>query len=302
MEKAAVKLTKKNGRNPCRTQPGEVRRVQYHEVYSSAHAADFANVPEATVYRAMRVGKLSADAGLTHRPRILHADLVAWMQDRGFPVPLDGGGPPPPSPDALVPLTDAAREAQVAPDELRAAIHARLVPASAQKRVRRRDLNAWIQAGCPLPAPLPVALGSRQVRLLERMLAGEVLRRNGWGWAIGDQGISDVTVRPLSQHDLIRPTQRTQASAITDAGLDALRACQTGRSVPTATERQLLRRLRDQGPLTRTPIDHATALPSEKRQLRLEESCLSRGWMIWREDALHLTDLGRRVIWRQQAP
>ena len=289
---------KKNGPSPCRTQPGEIRRVRYHALYSSADAAEFANVPKATVYHAMREGRLKTQSDVPGHPRIEHTELLRWMEERGFPVPLDGGGPRPPKPDALVPLLEAAREASVDPDDLRQAIAAGLVPASRQKRIRRVDLTAWITKGRPLPAPLPPPLGSRQLRLLERMVGGEVLRRSYGDWSIGGQCIALVTVRPLTEHRLVQQPPGRETARITPAGWDALRAHQTGRSVPTRAERTLLLRLR-QGPLTRDPIDRENAVPSEKRVLNAEESCLSRGWAEWRDGVLYATDLGRRVPWRQ---
>lgn len=161
---------KKNGRNPCRTQPGEIRRVEYHDIYSSAEAAAFANVPKATVYRAIREGHLNAPELIPGHPRIGHAELLRWMNERDFPIPQPFVRRE--SRDDLLTLTGAARLARVSLDHAWEATEARmLTPARAEghdvqdcgvdeplperthARYRRTTVEAWRDSGALIACP-----------------------------------------------------------------------------------------------------------------------------------------------------
>lgn len=152
-----MRHTKLNGINPCRTKPGEKRRVEYQEMYSSADAAAFANVPKPTVYRALREGQLRADAGIEGHPRILHADLIKWMQARGFPVPADRITAPAKAAPVRTPMTpgQAAKEAGVTREHIVSAINyggLRTIPPTLpgrQPRITQAALEDWRMKGKP---------------------------------------------------------------------------------------------------------------------------------------------------------
>lgn len=204
-----TRLAKKNGRNPCRTQPGEIRRVRYHAIYSSANAAEFANVPKATVYHAMREGKLKAQTRVPGHPRIEHAELLRWMEERDFPIPKPLALRSPR--DELLTLTGAARLARVSLDHVWEATEARqLAPAHeddrkvwdwdsatplpdrTEVRYRRGTVEAWRGRGTPIAHP--------QVRrLVWRSQVGDYMRKQGLTAALLAARTGNVLPRGIIQ-------------------------------------------------------------------------------------------------------
>lgn len=159
--------------DPCKTKPGERRKAPYLSAYSSAQAAEFANVPKATVYRALRLGQMShAPQELRGEPpRISHAELVRWMDTRDFPVPQNKQPDPPKPAPVLMPLTPlkAARLMDVDVKTIMAAIDGYALDAAGPNRqslkITYAALEAWDRKGRPmwLRQPDPVVY---QVRLL----------------------------------------------------------------------------------------------------------------------------------------
>ncbi|GAA4015909.1 hypothetical protein GCM10022631_30230 [Deinococcus rubellus] len=148
---------KRNGSNPCLTSPGSVRRFRYFEHYTSKNAADFANVPKATVYRAMRVGQLATIAvDYDEAPKITHGELVRWMQERGFPVPEQARVPMPrplkaPIISQKMNVRQAAELAQVTGLLIEAAIDGGALPCKRfrnnQVVIERDELRVWLRGG-----------------------------------------------------------------------------------------------------------------------------------------------------------
>lgn len=142
-------------KNPLKSTGTKVRRMRYHPLYSSAEAAEFADVPKATVYRAMRLGQLPTAESVPGHPRISHEALVTWMDERGFPVPQEAIVLPDRLAPARQPMTpiQAARYAKVSRERIISAINGGALKAIGptlprqQPRIRQEALDAWVQGG-----------------------------------------------------------------------------------------------------------------------------------------------------------
>lgn len=180
--------------NPCKTEPGERRKVPYLSAYSSAQAAAFANVPKATIYRALRQGQLShAPQELRgESPRITHAELVTWMDSRGFPVPQNKQPDAPKPTQALMPLTPikAARLMEVDVKIIMAAIDGHALEASGPDRrslkITHAALEAWDRKGRPM-----WMRPSDPVSYHARLLVGDLVADN----ELSAKAVADVAER-----------------------------------------------------------------------------------------------------------
>ena len=263
---------KRNGRNPCRTQPGEQRKVQHQDLYTSAAAASFANVPNATVYHALREGRLHRKGDF-----IRHADLLRWMQARGFPVPEDL--PVSPGLKRRLTLREASVEAGVSEAHLKLAIRGGRLNAHApgtpsRWRIDNADLNAWIRGGRKVPEPNPRKLLPREVQVMEALELGDELLFRRRGWTLNGKHFSSRAPETLRGEKLIKERRNGQHQ-LTELGLDALAAHRTGRATPTPDEAALIREATTGYGLVRLVRDDQMT----PEQASAEQECLTRGWM-----------------------
>lgn len=286
--------------NPCRTQPGERRRVPHQELYSSAEAATFANVPNATVYRAMREQQLPFTEPVDGHPRITHEALTRWMKQRKFPVPRDLPRPPEPVGPHFLTWGEAAAETGCTIDDLKGAAAVGLlrvqVVSKRTVRLTRPDLDAWITAGRPRATPSPPRLNRAEVAVLTGLDEGHRLYKTQGQWFLGDRRTRAVGCEQLVRRRLARWVQGQDYLRITPEGRDALMAHTTGRCTPTPDERGLLEELGKGWGMGLVRLVNDEEMPEAAREAEMQ--CLCRGWAEWRENALRRTPLGEAVLRR----